>query len=176
SINSDFEELVTLLPASATKTCLTTYRDNLKGSLDSLMLTYKNIDIASKQYDSEVVAYTKQLGSCTAWKESFDRMDALYERLKTVNAAIANVQKHLDSNDIAQYNELCAYGTVQGLTGLQSESWKLVQSLGSTTTSTLQQVDNVDEYVQQLREQTKIITGTANSRRQRFLEPYFDAE
>ena len=77
------------------------------------MLTYKNIDIASKQYDSEVVAYTKQLGSCAARKESFDRMNGLYTKLKAVNLAIANVQKHLDSNDIAQYNELCSYGTVQ---------------------------------------------------------------
>lgn len=159
AVQSGFEDAIAQLPTSTTKQCLIAYKDNLQRSLDSLVLTYKNIDLIAQQYDEEVVAYTKKLGPCTSWQESFVRMNILHNKLKTVNAAIATVQNYLEAGAIPQYNELCAYGTIAGLTGLQTESRKLLQALGSSTTApSFQQVDDLQQYLDDLNKQSQTVT------------------
>ncbi len=165
SVNKGLQEAISVLPASATKECLTKYKNNLKNSLEGLVLTYKNIDVLSQQYDFIVGGYTKVLGSCESLQEILADMDNLYIKLKTTNDVITSVQKHLDANDVEKYNELCGYGTIQWLSGLQVESRRLVKSFGALTAPALQKVNNVSEYIEELQQQIITISGDDTKKR-----------
>ncbi len=74
------------------------------------------------------------------------------------------MNEKLDKQDKEELDELCAYGQIQGLTGLQSVSWKITQELQSTKTS-LNQVKDIKEYVNSLIRKSVVSTGESKQTR-----------
>lgn len=157
-IQEDIGNVVENLPDSATRSCLQNYLQWLQNSLDSLALTYRNIDTIGSDYYELLGAYRSVWGQCEWIENLVAVVTKLYNQTLSVNQILMQVQKALRSHDIAQYNEMCKFGGVHWLTWLQQTSWQAVQSV-KTTVPALQPVTHITEYIQSLKDKVVTLSG-----------------
>lgn len=156
-----FSATIASLPSSTTKSCLQSYLDGLQGSMESLALTYKNIDGITSDYNVLLEAYRKQGGQCGSVGEVYAKIMSLYTKMQSVNAILEQVQSKLDSHRVDKYNELCRYWNIQWMTWLQQSSFQLSQSIKESVPS-FQHVSNLMDYVKGLEEKVIIKSGDVN--------------
>lgn len=169
TVSTQFSVAIGVLPNSSTKECLQSYLDNLKTSFESLVLVYKNIDTLSQSLNGLIVNYSQSLGSCDSLWLVVGRITSLYSSMQQVNGVLEQVKKNLDTHSVDNYNKLCQYGTVQWLTWLQAQSWNLIKVMDSLPQAGLEKVNNIDSYLEKLKQQTTTTTASGSSRLQKLL-------
>lgn len=157
-MQTTFKENISVLPNSKTKTCMQSYLDWLQWSLESLTLTYKNIDGLNSQYQNLLVAYKWNGWECWAIGWIVNNLTDLYVKMQSVNAIIGQVQKNLDSKEVSKYDELCKFGGIQGLSWLQQSSRQVLSSTKEIVPK-LKRVTNIGQYIKDLQNKAKEISN-----------------
>ncbi|HMY80643.1 MAG TPA: hypothetical protein PLW93_01665 [Candidatus Absconditabacterales bacterium] len=150
-LKSTLAKRVKDLPDSQTKTCLITYMQGLTQAIEGLTMTSRNIDQLGSRYHVLLTSYEPGTGSCSSFDGLIDHIGRLHQTMMRVHDTIKTVQGRLDSYSVSEYNTLCTYGSVHGLTGLQAQSRSVVQFMKQGEVG-LKKVDNVLEYLNQLKQ------------------------
>ncbi len=159
-----FKNRITLLPEGESKTCLSSYLQGLDNSMEALIFTHNNIQNIENQYGVLLMDYKDTAYTCGYLENVTKQLTQMVTSMNKVKTIIDWVNEKLDKQDKEELDELCAYGQIQGLTGLQSVSWKITQELQSTKTS-LNQVKDIKEYVNSLIRKSVVSTGESKQTR-----------
>lgn len=150
-LKSTLAKRVKDLPDSQTKTCLITYMQWLTQAIEGLTMTSRNIDQLGSRYHVLLTSYEPWTGSCSSFDGLIDHIGRLHQTMMRVHDTIKTVQWRLDSYSVSEYNTLCTYWSVHGLTWLQAQSRSVVQFMKQGEVW-LKKVDNVLEYLNQLKQ------------------------
>ena len=153
-----FNERIDILPEGETKVCLSSYLDGLESSMEALIFTHNNIQSIENQYGTLLTDYKDTASTCGSIEDVSNQLTDMYATMNKVKTIIDGVNAKLDEQNEEELGELCAYGQVQGLTGLQSVSWKITQDL-KTAQSSLGEVKNIKEYINGLMRKSVVSSG-----------------
>jgi hypothetical protein len=153
-----FKERIDILPEGETKICLSSYLKGLENSMEALIFTHNNIQNIEDQYGTLLTDYKDTAHTCWSIESVSNQLTQMHSTMNKVKTIIDGVNTKLEEQEEEKLEELCAYGQIQGLTGLQSSSRKITQDL-KTTQSTLGEVKNIKEYINSLMRKSVVSSG-----------------
>lgn len=162
-LKTSLQSTLSILPSSATKSCLQWYWWSLESAYLSLANTNRTINDLKGNYNSLLLSYKGSGWSCLWIEQLVDTLSTLRDRINAINQIIISVQKSLDSKEIAKYNEFCKYDGIVWLSWLQKISRDSFTQAKSLWSPSLQKVDAIKEYIQKLIDTSKTTSGTNSS-------------
>lgn len=126
--------------------------------MEALIFTHNNIQSIENQYGTLLTDYKDSTHTCGSIESVSNQLTQMHSTMNKVKTIIDGVNAKLEEQEEEKLEELCAYGQIQGLTGLQSSSRKVTQDL-KTTQSTLGEVKNIKEYINSLMRKSVVSSG-----------------
>lgn len=149
------DKLVDRLVDENIKSCYIDYISNIKSISDDLVWWYKQLT-KTKWYIDEMIEQDYDTQYC---KDIKDRHNHLYQLLIELSWHIQTIDLVIDRVSSDRYEDnrsLCDFGTIVGMTDIESKVYKINNTIKWTTwDNTIDDVKNYEQYVEKVKDKTE---------------------
>ncbi len=138
-----------------TKSCYLDYINNIKTISDDLVWWYNQI-IKTKWYIDEIVEENYNQQYCKDIYNRYNDLNDLSSELSWYIQTIDLVISRINSDKVEDNQTLCNFGTIVGMTGIESKIYQINNNIKWTTgDNTIDDVQDYDQYIQKVKDKTE---------------------